>query len=98
MGDVLTVLLMGFSKSTIYQLIPKVLFHMGRTANATSKTIAVVSLLDYNRKQQLASIEKMDCEICTVAVGESIQGDSEFENGKFDVVFGSAKQWLSNQW
>ena len=37
---VLAVLLMGLSKSTINQLIPKVLFHMGSRANATSKTVA----------------------------------------------------------
>ena len=34
---VLAVLPTEFSKSAIYQLIPKVLFHMGSTANATSK-------------------------------------------------------------
>ena len=57
--DVLAVLPTGFDKSAIYQLIPKVFFHMGRTANVTSKTtVAVVSLLDYIRKQQVASIEK----------------------------------------
>ena len=72
--DVLAVLPTGFGKSAIYQLIPKLLFHMGRTANATSKTtVAVVSQLDYIRKEQVASIEKMDCEICVAAIGESIQ-------------------------
>ena len=60
--DVLAVLPMGFGKSAIYHLIPKVLFHMGRTANVTSKiTVAVSSPLDYIRKEQVASIEKMDC-------------------------------------
>ena len=34
----MAVLLMEFGKSTIYQLISKVLFHVGSTANATSKT------------------------------------------------------------
>ena len=59
--DVLAVLPTGFGKSAIYQLIPKVLFHMGRTANATSKTtVAVVSPLDYIRKEQVASIEQLD--------------------------------------
>ena len=38
--DVLTVLPTRLAKSTIYQLIPKVLFRLGRTANTTSKTIA----------------------------------------------------------
>ena len=63
---------------------------MGRTANATSKTtVAVVSPLDYIRKQQVASIEKIDCGICAAAIEESIrQGGSEIENGKLDIVFG----------
>ena len=84
---------------SIYQLIPKLLINLCRTANAISKTtVAVVSPLDYIRKQQVASIEKMDCGICAAAIGESIQGDSEIENGKFDIMIGSAEQWLSNRW
>ena len=78
--DVLAVLPTGFGKSAIYQLIPKVLFNLGRTANAISKTtVAVVSPLDNIRNQQVASIEKMDCGICAAAIGVSIQGDSEIE-------------------
>ena len=38
--DVLAVLTTGLGKSATYQLISKVLFHMGRTPNATSKTTA----------------------------------------------------------
>ena len=60
--DVSAVLPTGFGKSAFYQFIPEVLFHMGRTANATSNTtVAVVSPLNYIRKEQVASIEKMDC-------------------------------------
>ena len=74
------------------------LFNLCRTANAISKTtVAVVSPLDYIRKQQVSSIEKMDCGICAAAIGESIQGDSEIENGKFDIMIGSAEQWLSDR-
>ena len=41
------------------------------TANAISKTtIAGVSPLDYIRKHQVSSIEKMDCGICAAAIGE----------------------------
>ena len=89
--DVLAVLPTGFGKGAIYQLIPK--------ANAISNTtVAVVSPLDYIRNQQVASIEKMDCGICVAAIGESIQEDSEIENGKFDsMFFGSAEQWLSDR-
>ena len=97
--DFLAVFPTGFGKSAIYQLIPKVLFNLCCTANGISKTtVAVVSPLDYIRKQQVASIEKMDCGICAAVIGESIQGDSEIENGKFDIMIGSAEQWLSNRW
>ena len=44
-SDVLAVLLTGLGKSATYQLISKVLFPMGRAANATSKTTA--ELLDF---------------------------------------------------
>ena len=40
----------------------------------------------------------MDCGICAAAIGESIQGESEIENGKFDIVIVSAEQWLSDRW
>ena len=43
--DVLAVLPTGLGKSAIYQLISKVLFPMGRTAKATSKTTAELSVL-----------------------------------------------------
>ena len=67
--------------------------------NAISKTtVAGVSPLDYIRKQQVSFIEKIDCGICAAAIGEWIQGDSEIENGKFDFMFGSAEQWLSDRW
>ena len=46
--------------------------------------------------KQVASIEKMDCGICAAAIGESTQGDSEIENGKFDIMFGSAERWPSD--
>ena len=38
--DVLTVIPTGLGKGAIYQLISKVLFRMGRTADATSETTA----------------------------------------------------------
>ena len=72
--DVLAVLPTGFGKSAIYQLI---VFNLGRTANAVSKTtVAVVRPLDHIRNQQVASIEKMDCGICTAAIGELIHGET----------------------
>ena len=56
--DVLTVLPTRLAKSTIYQLIPKVLFRLGRTANATSKTTAelLVFLLAYKVERYLHQV------------------------------------------
>ena len=57
--DVFAVLPAGLGKSAIYQLITsKVLFRMGRTANATSKTTAelLVFLLAYKVERYLHQV------------------------------------------
>ena len=56
--DVLAVLPTGLGKSAIYQLISKVLFRLGRTANATSKTTAelLVYLLAYKVERYLHQV------------------------------------------
>ena len=96
--DVFAVLPTGFGKSAIYQLIPKVLSHMGRTADDIKTTVAVVSPLDYIRKEQVAAIEKLNFGISAAAIGESNLNDKEIEEGRFEIVYGSAEQWLSDRW
>ena len=56
--DVLAVLPTRLAKSAIYQLISKVLFRLGRTANATSKTTAelLVFLLAYKVERYLHQV------------------------------------------
>ena len=94
--DVLAVLPMGFGKSAIYHLIPKVLFHMGRTANAISKTtVAVSSLLDYIRKEKLVPLKKWIVESALRLLGNQ---SGETARPTCLLVFGSAEQWLSDQW
>ena len=44
---------------------------------------------------QVASIKKNGLWNLHAAIKELIQGDSQIENGKFDIVFGSAEQRLS---
>ena len=57
--DVLAVLWTGFGKSAIYQLIPKVFFHMGHMANAMSKTtVAVVSRWTTSESNKLLPLRK----------------------------------------
>ena len=97
--DVFAVLPTGFRKSAIYQLIPKVLSHLGRTADDIKTAVAVVSLSDYIRKQQVAAIEKLNFGISTAeAIGESNLNDKEIEEGRFEIVYESAEQWLSDRW
>ena len=88
----------GFGKGAIYQLIPKVLSHMGHTADDIKTTVAVVSPLDYIRKEQVAAIEKLNFGISSAAIGESNLNDKEIEEGRFETVYGSAEQWLSDRW
>ena len=88
----------GFGKSAFYHLLLKVLSHMERTADDIKTTVAVVSLLDYIRKQQVAAIEKLNFGISAAAISESNLNDKEIEEGRFEIVYGSAEQWLSDRW
>lgn len=71
---------------------------MGRTADDIKTTVAVVSPLDYIRKQQVAAIEKLNFGISSAAIGESNLNDKEIEEGRFEIVYESAEQWLSDRW
>ena len=84
--DVFAVLPMRFSRSVIYQFIRKVLSHMGSTADDTKTTVAVVSPLDYIRKQQVAAIVKVNFGISTAAIGES-NLNKEIKEGRFEIVY-----------
>ena len=71
---------------------------MERTADDIKTTVAVVSPLDYIRKQQVAAIEKLNFGISAAAISESNLNDKEIEEGRFEIVYGSAEQWLSDRW
>ena len=69
--DVLAVLPTGFGKSLIYQIIPKVLECLKNESDNTQKFIVCVdSPLEYIRKQQVASINKLHG-LSAAAVGDS---------------------------
>ena len=61
---------------------------MGRTADDIKTTVAVVSPLDYIRKEQVAAIEKLNFGISSAAIGESNLNDKEIEEGRFEIVYG----------
>ena len=85
-------------KCILSDLLLKVLSHMERTADDIKTTVAVVSPLDYIRKQQVAAIEKLNFGISAAAISESNLNDKEIEEGRFEIVYGSAEQWLSDRW
>lgn len=96
--DVSGVLPTGFGKSLIYQLIPKVLERLRNGSDDTTSIICVVSPLEYIRKQQVANITKLNCGLRAAAIGEDDDSDKEMEWGSFNIVFGSAEQWLTDRW
>ena len=96
--DVLAVLPTGFGKSLIYRIIPKVLECLRNESNDTQKFIVcIVSPLEYIRKQQVASINKLHG-LPAAAVGDNEETDKDIEDGGANIVFGSAEQWLSDKW
>ncbi|XP_068720435.1 ATP-dependent DNA helicase RecQ-like [Montipora capricornis] len=72
---------------------------MNRATSTDAKTsVVVVSPLEYIRKQQVENLRTANCGISAATIGESIEMDREIANGKFDIVYGSAEQWLSESW
>ena len=98
--DFLAVLPTGFGKSLIYQIIPKVCscLVLKKSKETKSFVICVVSPLEYIRKQQVESIKKLDCGLRAAAIGERDETDKDIEEGRVNIVFGSAGQWLSDRW
>ena len=94
----MAVLPTGFGKSLIYQLIPKVLERLRNGSDDTTSIICVVSPLEYIREQQVANITKLNCGLRAAAIGEDDDRDKEIERGSFNIVFGSAEQWLTDRW
>ena len=86
--DVLAVLPMGFGKSLIYQIIPKVLECLKNESDDTQKIIVcVVSPLEYIRKQQVASINKLHG-LSAAAVGDNDEPDKNIEgDGGANIAF-----------
>ena len=98
--DVLAVLPTGFGKSAIFQMIPKVfgVLHRMKTGETKEIIVAVVCPLEYIRKQQVESVRKADCGLSATTIGESEETDLEIEDGKYNIAYGSAEQWLSERW
>ena len=78
---------------------PKVLEHLPKDEKRTVQfVVIVVSPLDYIRQQQVSNLTKSNCGVTAAAIGESEEKDQGISEGKFNVVHGSADQWLSERW
>lgn len=60
--------------------------------------IVIVSPLDYIRQQQVANVARTMCGVRAAAIGESEENDKELSEGKYNIVYGSAEQWLNPRW
>lgn len=95
----MAVLLTGFGKSSIYQIIPKVLECLKKESDYRNKFfVCIVSPLECIRKQQVAIINKLHCDLSAVAIGDDEKTDQDIEEGGANIVFGSGEQWLSDRW
>ena len=78
--------------------MPKVLECLKNERDDTQKIIVcVVSPLEYIRKQQVASVNKLHG-LSAAAVGDNEETEKDIEDGGANIVFGSAEQWLSDKW
>ena len=97
--DVLAVLPTGYGKSLIYQVLPK-LFEEGYNLLYGSKktfSIIVVSPLEYIREQQVIKLNALG--IKAVCLEKSTETDRAILSGhSYEILFGSAEQWLSSKW
>ena len=98
--DVLPVLPTGFGKSLIYQLLPSVHqnLHLLETGEMKHFMVTVVSPLDFIRQQQVVNVARTMCGVRAVAISESDANDKEISEGKYNIIYGSAEQWLSSRW
>jgi superfamily II DNA helicase RecQ len=84
----------------VYQLLPTVYqnLHLLETGEMKHFMIVVVSPLEYIRQQQVANVARTMCGVRAAAIGESEENDNEISEGKYNIVYGGAEQWLNNRW
>ena len=80
----------------MYQIIPKVL--EDESKHTKTFIVCVVSPLEYIRKQQVVSVNKLNCGLRAVAICEDDETDKIIEDGSANIGFASAEHWLSDRW
>ena len=95
--DVLAVLPTGYGKSIIYQILPKVISKLryNQIGERKTGTVLVVSPLEQIRKQQ---VERLNARGIKSASLEDVHVCDDTILGEYEILFGSAEQWLSDKW
>ena len=95
--DVLAVLPTGYGKSIIYQILPKVISELryNQIGERRTVTIIVVSPLKQIRKQQ---VERLNARGIKSASLEDVHASDYTILSEYEILFGSAEQWLSDKW
>mgnify|MGYP002804196106 FL=1 len=95
--DVLAVLPTGYGKSIIYQILAKVIsgLRYNQIGERRTETILVVSPLKQIRKQQ---VERLNARGIKSASLEDVHASDDTILSEYEILFGSAEQWLSDIW
>lgn len=46
----------------------------------------------------MLNLERLDCGVKAASIGESDTTDEKIETGFYNIIYGSAEQWLSHRW
>ncbi|KAK9977185.1 hypothetical protein ABG768_019006 [Culter alburnus] len=90
-GDVVALLLNGFGKSLIYQLLPLVSEKLGRP-KAGKAIVVIVSPLVALMEDQVKEAEKLG--LCAAQLG--VHNDQDIMVGYYSLIFGSPESWILN--
>ena len=97
--DVLAVLPTGYGKSIIYQILPKVISELryNQIGERKTVTVLVVSPLEQIRKQQVERLNARGIKSASLEDVHVCDCDDTIL-GKYEILFGSAEQWLPDKW
>ncbi len=89
--DVVALLLTGFGKSLIYQLLPVVSEKLGRPKSGKAIFVTVSPLVAF-MDNQIKEAAKLG--LCAAQLG--VYNDWEIMEGNFSLIFGSPESWILN--
>ncbi|XP_068671131.1 ATP-dependent DNA helicase RecQ-like [Montipora foliosa] len=86
-----------FGKSSIFQLLPRVMSSMNEKDDAFSKIIMVSPLVAI-MKDQVEQLNKIGVSATAIGIDEVDMDKEAAKNGKCKIVYRSPETWLSKVW